>query len=404
MGEGAMTEANPTRERHKSVAHLFFRHAGHVPLALVILEALLAAPGYFTGVDAYLLLTAGLVQAWLSVVLERKGSHYAFLTNFTGPLVYSAGEFAMEGMAFLAQWHHQAYWGYALGFAVLQGFPLWWAWCRSAATVGESILRASIPLVTYALFEAQSKGQGLSPVLFWADTAHQYLTIVLLLLGALMGFVEVNLHRARREVQTLTDKLRLYSSWALGSSVLEKALQNSETLALKRGHRAVLFVDIRGFTAWSEQRSPEEVVHMLNIFYGKAETALARYPIKIKFTADEILAVFETCADALTAAKALMPALQDTLRPLGLSAGAGLHYGPVVEGVLGGSNAKAYDFIGDTVNTAQRLCDAARAWELLVSQAVSDECGLGALVERRIEVKGKSAPLVVRAMDESAFG
>jgi class 3 adenylate cyclase len=99
-----------------------------------------------------------------------------------------------------------------------------------------------------------------------------------------------------------------------------------------------------------------------------------------------------------------MSDLQQTLRPLGLSAGAGVHFGPVVEGVLGGSNAKAYDFIGDTVNTAQRLCDAARAWELLLSQAVSDECGLGALIERRIEVKGKSAPLVVRAMEEKAFG
>lgn len=399
-----MTDAGSAGERHKDVAHLFFRHAGHVPLALVILEALLADPGYFSRVDAYLLLTAGLVQAWSAVVLERKGSYFAFLTNFTGPLLYSVVEFVLEGMAFLTQWHHQAYWGYALVFAVLQGIPLRWVPWRPWATVGESIVRASIPLITYALFEAQSKGQSLSPTLFWSDTAHQYLTIVLLLLGTLMGFVEVNLHRAQREVQSLTSKLRLYSSWALGSNVLERALQDSETLALKRGHRAVLFVDIRGFTSWSEQRSPEEVVQMLNIFYGKAETALAQYPIKIKFTADEILAVFETCSDALTAAKALMSDLQQTLRPLGLSAGAGVHFGPVVEGVLGGSNAKAYDFIGDTVNTAQRLCDAARAWELLLSQAVSDECGLGALIERRIEVKGKSAPLVVRAMEEKAFG
>ena len=68
-------------------------------------------------------------------------------------------------------------------------------------------------------------------------------------------------------------------------------------------------------------------------------------------------------------------------------------YGPVVEGVLGSEGAKAYDFIGDTVNTAQRLCDAAAPGELLVSIAACDAAGLAPLQQRDVAAKGKRDPL-----------
>lgn len=394
-----MTETGPSwRARQSRIAHLFLSHAGHVPLALVILEALLAEPGYFGRLDAYLLLVAGLLQAAVADRFASASVKGRALANFVGPLVYSLVEFSMEGRAFIAQWHHQAYWGYALVFAGLHGVPSRCKGCMGAALVGESIVRASIPLVTYALFEAKSGGQSLALSTFWADTAHQYLTIVLLLLGALMGFVEVNLHRSQAKVRALTAQLRVYSSWALGQNLLEKALEDAHALTLKRVNRAVLFVDIRGFTAWSERCSPEEVVQMLNGFYEASEKALATLPIKLKYTADEILAVFETCPQALSAVEALLPQLQKTLRPLGLSAGASLHYGSVVEGVMGGAHAKAYDFIGDTVNTAQRLCDAAQPWEVLLSYAATGECSLAQGATRSIQVKGKAAPLSVTSI------
>lgn len=72
-----------------------------------------------------------------------------------------------------------------------------------------------------------------------------------------------------------------------------------------------------------------------------------------------------------------------------LSAGAGVHYGQVVEGVLGGEGAKAFDFIGDTVNTAQRVCDAAAPGELLVSITACGAAGLTPARQRDIVAKGK---------------
>jgi hypothetical protein len=209
--------------RQARIAHLFFSHAGHVPLALVILEALLAEPGYFGRLDAYLLLVAGLLQAGVAERFASASVKGRALANFVGPLVYSLVEFSMEGHAFIAQWHHQAYWGYALVFAGLHGVPARCKGCAGAALVGESIVRASIPLVTYALFGRPSPGAVVGAKYLLGDTAHQYLTIVLLLLGALMGFVEVNLHRSQAQVKALTAQLRLYSRLGAGKEPAGKS-------------------------------------------------------------------------------------------------------------------------------------------------------------------------------------
>ena len=66
-----------------------------------------------------------------------------------------------------------------------------------------------------------------------------------------------------------------------------------------------------------------------------------------------------------------------------------MHCGQVVEGILGGEGAKAYDFIGDTVNTAQRLCDAATAGELLVSVSACNAAGIVPAQYRDVVAKGK---------------
>ncbi len=98
----------------------FFTHSGHVPLVLVILEALLARPGYFFRLDPYLLLAAGISQALLMEWLAARAQRWLLLGNLAGPLLYSLVEAALEGPSFFEQWHHQAYWGFALGFGLLQ--------------------------------------------------------------------------------------------------------------------------------------------------------------------------------------------------------------------------------------------------------------------------------------------
>jgi class 3 adenylate cyclase len=220
------------------------------------------------------------------------------------------------------------------------------------------------------------------------------LAVVLLLLGVLLGFAEVSLRRSLAQVHALTARLRQYSEWALGSGILDRAIDDARTLSLKRVDRAVVFMDIRGFTAWSERQSPEAVVGMLNAFYADAEAALAEIaPIKLKYTADEVMAVFASARDGIEAARRMLQGTRAVLSGTTLGAGAGVHFGPVVEGVLGAQGAKAYDFIGDTVNTAQRLCDAAAQDEVLASVQACAAAGIAPGAMRDILAKGKRAPL-----------
>lgn len=238
------------------------------------------------------------------------------------------------------------------------------------------------------------KGTGISFEVFFADRAHDFLAVVLLLLGVLLGFADINLRRSLATVRLLTARLRQYSEWSLGRGILDRAIADERTLHLQRVGRAVFFMDIRGFTAWSEKQAPEAVVGMLNDFYRAAEGALGEmHPIKLKYTADEVMAVFANAGDAVAAGSRMLAAAQALLAESNLSAGAGVHSGQVVEGILGGEGAKAYDFIGDTVNTAARLCDAAAAGELLVSIDACSAAGITPAEMREVVAKGKRDPL-----------
>ena len=285
-------------------ARNFFTHSGHVPLVLLILESLLASPGYFSRADPYLLLAAGISQAFVMEWLAARGRPMLFLANLSGPLFYSLVEAGMEGVGFFQQWHHQAYWAFALGFALLQSAQARRAAISGALLLAENVLRSAIPLVMYALFEARTKNTVLSVEVFFADRAHDFLAVVLLLLGVLLGFADINLRRSLATVQSLTARLRQYSEWSLGRGILDRAIADESTLSLQRVGRAVLFLDIRGFTAWSEQQTPEAVVGMLNGYYLAAEQALVECrPIKLKFTADEVMAVFADASGAIQAGR-----------------------------------------------------------------------------------------------------
>ena len=390
-----MSSANfPAESLSARAARNFFTHSGHVPLVLLILEALQDTTGYFSHFDPYLLLAAGIFQAYVSEWLVVRRRTWPFLANLAGPLLYSLVEAGLEGVNFFQQWHHQAYWGFSLGFAVLQSAQARRSGVAPILVLAENVLRSAIPLVMYALFEARMKGSALSLDDFFADRAHDFLAVVLLLVGMLLGFADINLRRSLVSVRLLTARLRQYSEWSFGRGILDRAIADESTLSLQRVARAVLFMDIRGFTAWSEQQTPEAVVGMLNDYYRTAEEALVEMrTIKIKYTADEVMVVFADAAQAVQAGSRMLASTRSVLAASGLTAGAGAHCGQVVEGILGGEGAKAYDFIGDTVNTAKRLCDAAAPGELLVSIEACTAAGIAPEQQRDVTAKGKRDPL-----------
>ena len=180
--------------------------------------------------------------------------------------------------------------------------------------------------------------------------------------GLVIGVAQVTSDGYLALLRSTASQLKRYSELAMGRRVLERAVEDEASLAPTRRERTVVFLDIRGFTAWSERQSPEEVVRMLNGFYEATETAVAPYgPIRIKYTADEALLVFaEPGAGRRGGARAARGARAASSPPSGFAPGFGIHAGPVIEGLLGSASVKAFDVLGDTVNVAKRLCDARR--------------------------------------------
>jgi len=394
------------------IARNFFTHSGHIPLTLLILEALLSPGGYFSRPDPYILLFAGLAQAWVMGSSEYRGRPTPLLGNLVGPLAYTLAEAAMEGSRFFQAMHHQAYWCFGLLFGAMQWSRGRFPRAATSLLLIESVLRAAIPLVMYAVFEVQASAGAKPLATFFDDSAHRFLAIVLLLLGVLLGFAEISLRRSLATIRMLMERLHRYSEWSFGRAVLNRAIADEESLTPQRVDRAVLFMDIRGFTAWGETQTPEMTLSMLNGYYRSVEKAShGATPIKFKYTADEAMVVFADATEAYQCGCAMTVAAAEFLHPLGLGIGAGLHWGPVVEGVLGGEHSRAYDFIGDTVNTAHRLCEAAAPGEFLGSESICRAARQAPPVWREISAKGKRDPLraahlnqepITNPMDESA--
>jgi adenylate cyclase len=129
----------------------------------------------------------------------------------------------------------------------------------------------------------------------------------------------------------------------------------------------VLFVDLRGYTRYSETHTPEQVVAMLNRFFGVVVAVINREGGWInKFEGDAALCVFGAPqhepdhADRALRAAAALPAELSRVDSL-LAAGIGVASGEVLAGFVGTPERFEYTVIGDVVNLASRLCDEAKA-------------------------------------------
>lgn len=399
--EAQITDELLTPPYSTRVMQQFFTHSGHVPVTIMILEWLLSGPGYFAEFDPYFLMIAALAQAAWQAHPRNDRAVGIFVGNLLGVSLYSLIEGLNEGPRFFTEAQHIAYWIFAAASAVVQTVRH----SNQASRISQFLLlienlgRAAIPVFLYAIFEARSKHEALNLEVFLSDSAHVYLSIIVLLLGVLLGLADLTLKKSQHALRLLTARLHQLSSWGFGSQVVAAAIQDAETVTLKRRERSLLFMDIRGFTAWSEQQSPEDVVAMLNSYYAASESVLQPLlPIKVKFTADEVMAVFAEKEVALLAAQQIQSVAENVLGNYGLHVGLGLHAGPVVEGLLGSATVKAYEVIGDAVNTASRLCSAAGSGELLVSEVASPNGSLEGFERRQVSAKGKQAPLVVRVI------
>ena len=383
-----------------------FTNSLHFPLANIFLELLLEGPQkYLMELALYALIAAGLIQAYVIGTWKYRGHSRPFLGNMIGPSLYTIVELSVSGWQFFSSPYHVAYWGFSLLIGSLQHmrFRLHGR-LFDLCLLLEHFIRTNILLVTYWIFETLTSPGDATLFSFLDDSSHVFIAIVIPLLGILVGFSNITATHYLSTLRQTAKQLRKYSEWFIGRDLLSQAVTDPEVLTLKRRERTVMFMDIRGFTSWSETKTPEEVVMMLNEYFAAAERLWkdSEDVIKVKHTGDEILAVFSSAKGAVDMALKLCKIIELFLAPYHLSAGIGIHSGQLVEGLIGSPEVKAYDIIGDTVNTSKRLCDSASGGEVLVSQSCYDMLNNTVQVVelKHITVKGKREALKVYSIQE----
>ncbi|WP_074735762.1 adenylate/guanylate cyclase domain-containing protein [Ruegeria halocynthiae] len=170
---------------------------------------------------------------------------------------------------------------------------------------------------------------------------------------------------------------------------------------------AVLFLDMRGFTARTTGQLPYDIVFLLNRFFDAIVPAITAHGgVVDKYMGDGLLAMFET-ATAQSSARAGLKAASEIGRALErfnqrleaegsppVRIGMGLHLGDLVLGEIGAAKHAPRTIIGDAVNVASRLEAETKALsvELLVSdkalQAAGMQCDPGEL--REFSLRGVS--------------
>jgi len=179
---------------------------------------------------------------------------------------------------------------------------------------------------------------------------------------------------------------------------------------------AILFADLRGFTALAEHKLPYDVVFILNRYFAAMGAAVEDAGGRIdKFIGDGVMALFgvegdidDGCRNALAAARGMADRLaelnvslaHDLPQPLRIAIG--IHSGPVIVGELGYKAATSITAVGDAVNTASRLEAMSKELDvqLVLSEPVAARSGLdlSALPRQEIELRGRSRRLTVLAV------
>jgi adenylate cyclase len=224
-------------------------------------------------------------------------------------------------------------------------------------------------------------------------------------------FIEINILGKKVENEIVT---RERFSRLLSPNVAERVI--SGELEVKQGGQrveqcTVFNSDIRGFTAMSENSSPEAIVEMLNEYFELMVDTIFRFEGTLdKFMGDGIMAIWGApVAHPDDAIRSVLAALQmgDELGAFNrrrlerdqapLAVGVGVHTGPLVAGYIGSSKALSYTVIGDVANTSARLCSVALAGQIVISEMTLDRLNNKFEVEELApaKVKGKEKPLRV---------
>jgi adenylate cyclase len=179
-------------------------------------------------------------------------------------------------------------------------------------------------------------------------------------------------------------------------------------LASHRREVTVLFCDLRGFTAFTDASEPEEVMGVLREYHENLGELIFRYEGTLeRFLGDGIMIVFNDpipCDDHTERAVRLALDMRERVDELAkqwarrghvLGFGIGIASGYATLGQVGFEHRREYTAIGRVINLASRLCDEAKAGQIVISQRAFSavEQSVGASHIGQLNLKGFTRPI-----------
>ena len=297
-----------------------------------------------------------------------------------------------------------------IGFILL--FGLGFGFLFSRVTPLYSTILVLLTLLGYGwfvYFAFAENGQWFSFVIPAGTLAADYATIT-----------SLRMIREEREKR----KIRKSFSQYLSPGVIELIEKDPEKYIRPGGEEkelTVLFSDIRGFTTISEGLTPDQLVQLLNEYFGQmTEIVFATDGTLDKYIGDAIMAFWgspypqadhasRSCSCALQMVRGLEK-LNAKWKGLGrppIAIGIGLNTGLVNVGNMGSARRLSWTVMGDNVNLASRLEGITKEYhvQLVISEATYRHVASQFICREldKIRVKGKNLPVTIyELMDVAA--
>ena len=203
----------------------------------------------------------------------------------------------------------------------------------------------------------------------------------------------------------LKDKYHNVLNLVVDPDVARELMSGKVVLGGEIRDATILFCDIRGFTALTQNMDPAQVIHLLNEHMTElTKVVYAHHGVVDKFVGDSIMANFgapksygNDAANAARCARDMLAAREQLNRTsqYHIQIGIGIATGPVLAGNMGSADRMNYTVLGERVNLAARLCNSAARGEILISQTTREQLTDLATVEPTLELllKGFSHPI-----------
>jgi adenylate cyclase len=200
----------------------------------------------------------------------------------------------------------------------------------------------------------------------------------------LAGWARTLEERVREKVAEVERLGRLKRFFSPQLAELIVAGGAEDPLKTHRREVTVVFLDLRGFTAFAETSEPEEVMGVLREYHAEMGQAILEYEGTLeRFTGDGMMIFFNDPVPVPRPAERairMAVAMRERVAALGvawqkrgydLGLGVGIAEGYATLGAIGFEGRWDYGAIGTVTNLAARLCGEARAGQILVSSRVA---------------------------------